>query len=306
MTLRRHQAHRAFTLLELLVVITIIVLLVAILMPVLSNVRESARTTACLSTLRQQGIAVAGYATDNRDHIPFRPQYNGDDPILFAGSGLQGPSYEWLLSPYVNNFRVPAWTGQIIDNVDHPAFWCPGAPILGKRPGFYLQYEGGDGGPGNGYQGAMRVAYTQLPLGEGTPNHNPSKGPIVPVFAARLTISYFTRIAATPLQFCSDVDFPTSAGGTRPGDVYAQQSSWHWRRTDNWIRPTMFLDGHTAALTDRRYTDGAGHNIGGHSGNPAYGEPMMHGPYTGYELANGEAYNGKPPHKPFDFWLDEY
>ena len=49
--------RRAFTLIELLVVIAIIAILAAILFPVFAQARESARTTACLSNVRQMGTA---------------------------------------------------------------------------------------------------------------------------------------------------------------------------------------------------------------------------------------------------------
>ena len=59
---RRH----GFTLIELLVVIAIIALLVGILLPSLAGARESARTTACSSNLRQLGVASVAYAADHR------------------------------------------------------------------------------------------------------------------------------------------------------------------------------------------------------------------------------------------------
>jgi prepilin-type N-terminal cleavage/methylation domain-containing protein len=55
---------RAFTLVELLVVIGIIALLVGILLPVLASAKERSRQTACLATLRQYGVANQVYAGD--------------------------------------------------------------------------------------------------------------------------------------------------------------------------------------------------------------------------------------------------
>ena len=56
----------AFTLIELLVVISIIALLIALLLPALAGARAAARAVACLSNLRQCGVAVIAYAESNR------------------------------------------------------------------------------------------------------------------------------------------------------------------------------------------------------------------------------------------------
>jgi prepilin-type N-terminal cleavage/methylation domain-containing protein len=62
--------RNAFTLVELLVVIGIIAVLIGILLPVLGRAQAQARTTACMSNLRQIGVALRAYANDNRDHYP--------------------------------------------------------------------------------------------------------------------------------------------------------------------------------------------------------------------------------------------
>ncbi len=55
---------RGFTLIELLVVIAVIAILMAILMPALSVAREQARRTACMSNMRQVGVALAMYQNE--------------------------------------------------------------------------------------------------------------------------------------------------------------------------------------------------------------------------------------------------
>ena len=69
---------RGFTLIELLVVISIIALLVGILLPALGAARRSAQDLKCGSNIRQLGIGLASYATDNAGKFP--PNWNASGP----------------------------------------------------------------------------------------------------------------------------------------------------------------------------------------------------------------------------------
>lgn len=69
---------KAFTLLELLVVITILGILGVLLLPVMGRARESARRAQCINDLRQIGIAWFLYLDDHNDTFPNL----GEHPII--------------------------------------------------------------------------------------------------------------------------------------------------------------------------------------------------------------------------------
>ncbi|GAB4466179.1 MAG: hypothetical protein OHK0029_37310 [Armatimonadaceae bacterium] len=90
-----------FTLIELLVVIAIIAILAAILFPVFAQAREKARQTACLSNMKQMGLAVMQYVQDYDERYPL---VHGSFPL--NGVTYTRPAEYLLIYPYIKNVDV--------------------------------------------------------------------------------------------------------------------------------------------------------------------------------------------------------
>jgi prepilin-type N-terminal cleavage/methylation domain-containing protein len=61
---------RAFTLVEVLVVIAVVAILAAVLLPVLASAKARARRTTCMNNLKQINLGIRLYADDNGDVLP--------------------------------------------------------------------------------------------------------------------------------------------------------------------------------------------------------------------------------------------
>lgn len=123
-------AWRAFTLIELLVVITIIAILVALLFSALQGVQERGKTAACVSNLRQIGVATFAYSNDHDGTLPPGIIQDGtginsanDWETILVSQNYVSMSSALLASdlPKASIFRCPAGLPQVSTN-GRPAF----------------------------------------------------------------------------------------------------------------------------------------------------------------------------------------
>jgi prepilin-type N-terminal cleavage/methylation domain-containing protein/prepilin-type processing-associated H-X9-DG protein len=110
--------RNAFTLVELLVVISIIALLMGVLLPALTAARRQAQATVCRSNLKQIGFAANFYEEAWNYFLP-------------RGTGSSGDTWFQLIIPYLGGRQ------KIVDFTDVKIYRCPSYPNK-KQPICYV------------------------------------------------------------------------------------------------------------------------------------------------------------------------
>lgn len=169
---RRTAGSSAFTLVEMLVALGIITVLAAILLPTVTAARRAAANTKCLSNLRQIGMAVAQYMSDNDQTIPPGVSSNTwDDPASVRGAFLRPPPYQ-----FSDTFWWPASSMPVASFLDAymkydlNVWRCPGAKLVRGEPTRMLRagemvQSDPDHGRLWGSQGQWRPGYMYVSTG---------------------------------------------------------------------------------------------------------------------------------------------
>jgi prepilin-type N-terminal cleavage/methylation domain-containing protein/prepilin-type processing-associated H-X9-DG protein len=174
---------RGFTLIELLTVIAIIGILAAIIIPTVSMVRSSAKTSKCIAQLRQLGMAYLLYADTNKGVMVLSdtPGGTNGDPlwhVTLARSGLllehkRNDVYADNIFncpetvPYLTNPATPSY-GVVFE---HQRVYKRVSNILNPSRTWMIGEVTRGGSPANGYKGWYRCF---LPPSSGYPDPIPS------------------------------------------------------------------------------------------------------------------------------------
>jgi prepilin-type N-terminal cleavage/methylation domain-containing protein/prepilin-type processing-associated H-X9-DG protein len=130
----RHQTRGGFTLIELLVVIAIIAVLIGLLLPAVQSAREAARRAQCTNNMKQMGLALHQYESQE-NRLPPSMVFSGNGMTSLWTNGWSAyvrilPAIEQQAVYSAINFTIAFqnWENRTATGVVIAAFLCPSEP----------------------------------------------------------------------------------------------------------------------------------------------------------------------------------
>ncbi len=241
----------AFTLVELLVVISIIAILIALLLPALAKAKQLASSVQCLSNLRSLGQINAEYANVYQGNLPpgwnylggssyegWRTQlfclYTGESPQQLYDQASPTASHpqglnaglqrKWLAMAWCPASTIPA------DDID-PGVWNLQNPITGyysyflpsdysANPNFFLEYSNYSGT----YTLSFKISNIQDPgqkiaFGDGNQNQGTANGTLGSwLYFDWYQAGRYSGPSGYAGPYVSDPNYLVPPGGLTPGD----------------------------------------------------------------------------------------